>query len=47
VLFRSEVVWESEMLSAGPHTLEIKPLGTKNPAALNYNVVIDAFDVRE
>jgi hypothetical protein len=42
-----ERIWESGTLSAGPHTIEIRPTGTKNPASTAANIVIDAIDVRE
>jgi len=41
-----EVVWQSDVLPPGAHTLSIRPTGTKNPAATAANVVIDAVDVR-
>jgi len=41
-----EAVWVSGVLAAGPHTLSIRPTGTKNAAATAANVVIDAIDVR-
>jgi hypothetical protein len=41
-----EVVWESGTLSAGTHTLVIKPTGTANPSSTSANIVIDAIDVR-
>jgi hypothetical protein len=41
-----EVVWTSNVLTPGAHTLSIRPLGTKNPAATAANVVVDAIDVR-
>jgi hypothetical protein len=40
-----EVVWTSNVLTPGAHTLSIRPLGTKNPAATAANVVVDAIDV--
>jgi len=40
-----EVVWTSDMLAPGAHTLSIRPTGTKNAAATAANVVIDAIDV--
>ena len=30
-------------LNAGPHTIEVKPLGTKNPSSGGTSVVVDAF----
>jgi len=40
-----EVVWQSDVLTPGAHTIAIKPLGTKNAAATAANVVVDAIDV--
>jgi hypothetical protein len=40
-----EVVWQSGVLSAGAHTLSIRPTGTMNPAATAANVMVDAIDV--
>jgi hypothetical protein len=40
-----EVVWTSGVLSAGAHTLVIRPTGTKHPSATAANVVVDAIDV--
>jgi hypothetical protein len=37
-------VWE-KTLDAGPHTLRIEWTGTKNSAATDYNISVDAFDV--
>ncbi len=39
------VVWSSGELSDGPHTLRVEYTGTKNPAATNTRVSIDAFDI--
>lgn len=38
-------VWESPVLSAGQHTLEIRPTGTKPAAARYAIIVVDAFDI--
>ena len=40
-----EVVWQSAVLPAGPHTISIRPTGAKNAAATAANVVVDAVDV--
>jgi hypothetical protein len=40
-----ERVWESGALSPGIHMIEIRPTGTKNPAATAANIVVDAIDV--
>ena len=40
-----EVVWTSDILPAGPHTISIRPTGTMNPLATAANVVVDAVDV--
>jgi hypothetical protein len=42
-----EVVWQSDTLATGTHTLKIVPTGTKNPAATAANIVIDAIDVTQ
>ncbi len=38
-------VWESPILTAGAHTLEIRPTGTKDALSTGTNIVLDAFDV--
>jgi len=40
-----EVVWQSDVLTPGAHTLVIRPTGAMNPAATAANVVVDAIDV--
>jgi len=42
-----EVVWQSDILAPGAHTLVIRPTGTKNAASADTNVVVDAIDVME
>jgi len=42
--FRAKV-WESATLSPGTHTLEIRPLATKDAASSGKVIVLDAFDV--
>lgn len=37
-------VWESGTLADGVHTIEIRPLGTKQTASTGTNIVVDAFD---
>jgi Peptidase family M28 len=38
-------VWETDTLGAGLHTVKIEWTGTKNAAATNTNIGVDAFDV--
>ncbi len=42
--FRAKV-WESATLASGTHTLEIRPLATKDAASAGKVIVLDAFDV--
>jgi hypothetical protein len=44
VLFQQKV-WETGALSTGYHTVRIEWTGTKNSAATNTNIGVDAFDV--
>jgi hypothetical protein len=39
------VVFSRTGLASGPHTLTVESTGRKNPAAVDYAVVVDAFDV--
>jgi hypothetical protein len=39
------MIYESPMLTDGPHTLKIKLTGQKNPASSGYVVVVDRFEV--
>jgi hypothetical protein len=40
----SAVLWESAVLTDGPHTIKIEMGSTKNPASSNYIVVIDKIE---
>ena len=46
-LYAPTVQWQVAQsysgLSAGPHTIEIRPLHTRNPSATGYLVPVDAF----
>jgi len=44
VLYR-QTLWTSAMLSAGTHTVRIRPTGTRNPRASGHYVGVDAYDV--
>jgi hypothetical protein len=39
------VIFSRTGLSSGPHTLTVESTGRKNPASVDYAVVVDAFDV--
>ncbi len=43
---RQDTIFTATGLASGSHTLTIEVTGQKNPAAANYWVVVDAFDVR-
>jgi hypothetical protein len=38
-------VWNTGTLASGTHTLRIEWTGTKNSAATDYNISVDAFDI--